>query len=230
MEYAIDKSLEYMSERKVFGKTLDTFQVLRHRIARLSSEVEALKAFSYHCCIIYGQGIYDVKLCSMAKLICSELHERIATQCLQFYGGYGYMEDYPMARMYRDVRAGTIGAGTSEIMKEIISKMVIDDVEYKKEKGAESSTDNFFPNPISPFSEEHDLFRISMRTFLNKEVVPFIDEWEKKGEVPREIYKKFGQKGYFGLAFDQKYGGSNVDIWYTVIIHELPWQQQILQN
>ena len=156
----------------------------------------------------------------MAKLICTELHEKVATQCLQFYGGYGYMEDYPMARMYRDVRAGTIGGGTSEIMREIISKMIIDEVEYEKEKGTENSSEKFYSNPISPFTEEHELFRVSMRKFLTKEVVPFIDDWEKKGEIPRDIYKKFGGKGYFGFAFDKKYGGSNVDIWYTVIIHE----------
>jgi len=67
----------------------------------------------------------------MAKLIATELAEKVATQCLQFYGGYGFMDEYPMARMYRDVRVGTIGGGSSEIMREIIAKMVIDDVNYE---------------------------------------------------------------------------------------------------
>ena len=125
MENAIGLSLQYMSEREAFGRTLDKFQVLRHRIAHLSSEIEALKAFSYHCCKLYDEGIYDVKLSSMAKMLCTELQEKVATQCLQFYGGYGFMEEYPMARMYRDVRVGTIGGGSSEIMREIISKIVI---------------------------------------------------------------------------------------------------------
>ncbi|MDW3648399.1 MAG: acyl-CoA dehydrogenase family protein [Bacteroidia bacterium] len=132
METAIDKSLQYMSEREAFGKPINKFQVLRHRIAQLASEVEALKAFSYHCCQMYGDGIYDVKLCSMAKLISTELQEKVATQCLQFFGGYGFMEEYPMARMYRDVRVGTIGGGSSEIMREIISKIVIDEMNYEK--------------------------------------------------------------------------------------------------
>ena len=224
MEYAIEISMEYMSERKAFGSALDTFQVLRHRIAQLSSEVEALKAFGYYCCSIFGRGMYDVKLCSMAKLICTELHEKVATQCLQFYGGYGYMEDYPMARMYRDVRAGTIGAGTSEIMHEIISKMIIDDVEYEKEKETGASSDKFFYNPIGPLYQmgfdHRELFRNSTRKFINKEVIPNINGWKKEGKIPKEIYKKFGQMGYFGLAFEQKYGGSNSEIWYTVIILE----------
>lgn len=137
-ERAIELSLQYMSERQAFGRPINKFQVLRHRIAQLASEVEAAKAFSYHCCRMYGDGIYDVKLCSMAKLLVTELSEKVATQCLQFYGGYGYMEEYPMARMYRDVRIGTIGGGSSEIMREIIAKMIIDDKSYAK---AESSHD-----------------------------------------------------------------------------------------
>ena len=131
-EKAIELSLQYMSEREAFGRPINRFQVLRHRIAQLAAEVEALKAFSYHCCRMYGDGIYDVKLCSMAKLLATELSEKVATQCLQFYGGYGFMEEYPMARMYRDVRVGTIGGGSSEIMREILAKMIIDDTSYEK--------------------------------------------------------------------------------------------------
>ena len=125
METAIAKALQYMSERKAFGKSINRFQVLRHRIAQLASEVEALKAFGYYCAKMYNDGIYDVKLCSMAKLLTTELSEKVATQCLQFYGGYGFMEEYPQARMYRDVRVGTIGGGSSEIMREILAKMII---------------------------------------------------------------------------------------------------------
>ncbi len=136
MEKAIELSLQYMSEREAFGRSINKFQVLRHRIAQLASEVEALKAFSYHCCKLYDDAVYDVKLCSMAKLLTTELAEKVATQCLQFYGGYGFMEEYPMARMYRDVRVGTIGGGSSEIMREIIAKIIIDDVAYDQPKAS----------------------------------------------------------------------------------------------
>ena len=134
MEFAISESLSYMNERKAFGKSIDKLQVLRHRIAQLSSEIEALKVFSYYCCNLFDKNIYDVKLCSMGKLLCTELHEKVSTQCLQFFGGNGYTEDYPMARMYRDSRVGTIGGGTSEIMREIIAKIVIDGKDYEAEK------------------------------------------------------------------------------------------------
>ena len=132
MEKAIQQTLQYMSEREAFGRPINKFQVLRHRIAQMVSEVEALKAFSYYCCKMYADGIYDVKLCSMAKLLVTEKSEEVATKCLQMFGGYGFMEEYPLARMYRDVRVGTIGGGSSEIMREIIAKMVIDDVNYEQ--------------------------------------------------------------------------------------------------
>ena len=134
MEFAISESLNYMNERKAFGKSINKLQVLRHRIAQLSSEIEALKVFSYYCCSLYDKKIYDVKLCSMGKLLCTELHEKVSTQCLQFFGGNGYTEDYPMARMYRDSRVGTIGGGTSEIMRDIIAKIIIDGKDYEAEK------------------------------------------------------------------------------------------------
>ena len=134
MEKAIEQSLQYMSERHAFGKPINKFQVLRHKMAQLASEVEALKAFSYQCCQMYADNIYDVKMCSMLKLLGSELSEKVATECLQVFGGYGFMEEYPLARMYRDVRVGTIGGGSSEIMREIIAKMIIDDKDFKAAK------------------------------------------------------------------------------------------------
>jgi len=140
MEWAIQTTLQYMSEREAFGRSINKFQVLRHEIAQLSSEVESLKAFSYHCCRLYADQVYDVKLCSMAKLLATELAEKVATRCLQMYGGYGFMEEYPMARMYRDVRVGTIGGGSSQIMREIIAKIVIDDVGYHQAASAKKDS------------------------------------------------------------------------------------------
>src|SRR5690606_41196174 len=64
---------------------------------------------------------------------------------------------------------------------------------------------------LSPFNEEHDLFRASVKDFLKREVIPNLDQWEKDGEVPREVYEKFGAMGYFGLRFPEAYGGSDLD-------------------
>ena len=130
-EAALDYSLQYMSEREAFGRSINKFQVLRHRVAQMSSEIESIKYFVYHCCRLHADNEYAVKECSMAKLLGTELSDKVMTQCLQFFGGYGYMEEYKMARMFRDSRIGTIGGGTSEIMREIIAKMIIDDKSYQ---------------------------------------------------------------------------------------------------
>lgn len=124
-------SLQYMSERKAFGRPINKFQVLRHRVAQMASEMESSRYFIYHCCRLHNDGEYAVKESSMAKLLGTELCNKVATECLQFFGGYGFMEDYKMARVFRDARIGTIGAGTSEVMREIIAKMVIDGQEYE---------------------------------------------------------------------------------------------------
>tara|TARA_Y100001968_G_scaffold194276_1_gene178202 strand:- start:579 stop:1742 length:1164 start_codon:yes stop_codon:yes gene_type:complete len=134
MELAISESIKYMKERKSFGQTIDQFQVLRHKIATLSAQIESVKVFGYYCCDLYNKKIYDVKLCSMAKLLVTELHEKVSTECLQFFGGNGFSEEYPMARMYRDCRVGTIGAGTSEIMREIIAKVILEETKYEETK------------------------------------------------------------------------------------------------
>lgn len=129
-QHALEYTLQYMSEREAFGRKINKFQVLRHRIAQMAAEIEATRYFVYHCCRLQADGQYAVKESSMAKLLATELSDRVMTQCLQCFGGYGYMEEFKIARMFRDSRIGTIGGGTSEIMREIIAKMVIDDVNY----------------------------------------------------------------------------------------------------
>ena len=130
-EYAIEYTLQYMSERTAFGKSLDKFQALRHRIAEMTTEVEIVKAFNYQVAANLDKGVYVVKEACMSKLQATRVADEVIYDCLQYLGGYGYMEEYPLARMWRDSRLGPIGGGTSEILKEIIAKMVIDKKEYK---------------------------------------------------------------------------------------------------
>ena len=129
-EAALDAALQYMSEREAFGRPINKFQVLRHRVAQMASEIEMNRAFIYHLCRCHDSGDYVVKEAAMAKLLATQLCDRVTTQCLQMFGGYGFMEDFPLARMFRDSRLGTIGGGTSEIMCEIIAKTIIDDKKY----------------------------------------------------------------------------------------------------
>lgn len=95
------------------------------------ADIATTKAFIYACCDLQQLGKYAVKECSIAKLQASELAVRIVSQCFQLFGGYAFTEDFKIARLYRDIRVGTIIGGTSEIMLEIIAKMTIDKVNYQ---------------------------------------------------------------------------------------------------
>ncbi len=130
-EFAIEYALGYMKDRKAFGKRLDEFQALRHKIAEMSTRVEFCKHFNYAVASRLDKGEYVVKEASMSKLESTKVADEVIYDCLQLLGGYGYIEDYPLARMLRDSRLGPIGGGTSEILKEIIAKIIIDDKSYK---------------------------------------------------------------------------------------------------
>ncbi|CAM1350159.1 acyl-CoA dehydrogenase family protein [Tenacibaculum crassostreae] len=130
-EYAVDYVIQYMSERQAFGKTLDKFQALRHKVAEMASRVDMCKEYNYSIAKRLNDGVYVVKEASMSKLLSTKMADEVIYEALQLLGGYGYMEEYPMARLLRDSRLGPIGGGTSEILKEIIAKMVIDKKEYK---------------------------------------------------------------------------------------------------
>ncbi|HNU58576.1 MAG TPA: acyl-CoA dehydrogenase family protein [Aquaticitalea sp.] len=130
-EYALQYALQYMSERTAFGKTIDKFQALRHKFVDFYSDMEVCKWFNYSVAYRLNKGEYVVKEATISKLQSTKMADEVIYGCLQFLGGYGYMEDYPLARLLRDSRLGPIGGGTSEILREIISKMVIDKKDYK---------------------------------------------------------------------------------------------------
>src|SRR5690554_6074625 len=130
-EYALEYALQYMSERKAFGKQINEFQALRHKVADIAAEIEMCKLFNYNVAARLDKGEYVVKEATMSKLLSTKMADEAIYHCLQFLGGYGYMEDYPLARMLRDSRLGPIGGGTSEILREIIAKIVIDGKAYK---------------------------------------------------------------------------------------------------
>ena len=130
-EYALDYAKQYMSERQAFGKTINNFQALRHAFADAYSYMEICKEFNYSVAHRMDKGEYVVKEATISKLQSTKMADEVIYQCLQFLGGYGYMEEYPMARLLRDSRLGPIGGGTSEILREIIAKMTLDGKDYK---------------------------------------------------------------------------------------------------
>jgi alkylation response protein AidB-like acyl-CoA dehydrogenase len=124
----MDRSLElaraYASERKAFGRSVGEFQVWKHKFAEHLTNVEAGRWLVYRAVDLVNQGRKAVKEITMAKLYTTELAQRLIYDCMQVFGGFGYVTEYPIARIWRDVRLYTIGAGTSEIMKEIIARQV----------------------------------------------------------------------------------------------------------
>ena len=129
-EYALEYAIQYMSERVAFGKSLDQFQALRHNIAEMASKIDMCKEYNYSIAKRLNDGMYVVKEASMSKLLSTKMADEVIYDALQMLGGYGYMEEYPLARLFRDSRLGPIGGGTSEILKEIIAKIVLDHKEY----------------------------------------------------------------------------------------------------
>jgi citronellyl-CoA dehydrogenase len=119
----IEATKEYLANRKAFGKPLLTKQVLRHRLAELETETECVRHLAYHCVRLLQSGQDATREISMLKLKGARTTKRVIDECLQMYGGNGFIEEYPIARAYRDVRIMTIGGGADEIMLEIISKM-----------------------------------------------------------------------------------------------------------
>ncbi len=130
-EFALEYTIEYMGQREAFGKKINQFQALRHNLVEHATEVEHCKVFNYAAVARLDKGEYVVKEATMAKLKSTKVADETIYSCLQMLGGYGYMEEYPLARLFRDSRLGPIGGGTSEIMKEILSKMLIDKQHYK---------------------------------------------------------------------------------------------------
>ena len=130
-EYALDYTIDYMSSREAFGTTINKFQALRHALVEHATEVEHCKIFNYAAVARLDKGEYVVKEATMAKLKSTKVADETIYSCLQMLGGYGYMEEYPLARLFRDSRLGPIGGGTSEILKEILSKMIIDKQNYE---------------------------------------------------------------------------------------------------
>ena len=119
---AFDHTLTYVKERQAFGQPVGSFQNSRFRMAELATEIEIGQTFIDRCVIALNGGELTAEEASMAKWWCTELQGRVVDTCVQLFGGYGYMTEYPIARAYADARVTRIYGGTTEIMKEIIGR------------------------------------------------------------------------------------------------------------
>ncbi|MDA8335923.1 MAG: acyl-CoA dehydrogenase family protein [Peptococcaceae bacterium] len=119
-QIALEESIKYAKSRTQFGKSIIGHQVISHLIADMATEVEAGKRLAYHAASLYDSGIKCNKEVSMAKLFCTEMALRVINNAVQIHGGYGFVRGFAVERLYRDARLATIGAGTSQIMKQVI--------------------------------------------------------------------------------------------------------------
>jgi len=120
----LEDAIAYTQERKAFGRSISKFQNTQFTLAQCATEIEVGRAFLDNLIAQHVAGKYLVKECSMAKLWQTEMQGRVVDACLQLYGGYGYMLEYPISRAYMDARVQRIYAGTNEIMKVIIAKQM----------------------------------------------------------------------------------------------------------
>ncbi|MES1945046.1 acyl-CoA dehydrogenase [Salinisphaera sp. PC39] len=121
-EGMIEWTADYVRERKAFGQPLSSFQNTRFRLAEMRTDAAVTRAFVDQCMDRFRAGTLDVTTAAMAKLSSTEMQWRVADGCLQLFGGYGYMREYPIARAFADARVQRIYGGTSEIMKELIAR------------------------------------------------------------------------------------------------------------
>jgi alkylation response protein AidB-like acyl-CoA dehydrogenase len=115
-------TLAYIKEREAFGQKIGEFQNTRFIMAELATEIKIGQSFVDRCVMAHNDKELTPEEAAMAKMWTTELQKKVNDQCLQLHGGYGYMEDYDIARAWRDGRVQTIYGGTTEIMKEIVSK------------------------------------------------------------------------------------------------------------
>ena len=119
---AIDWTVQYVKERKVFGQPVASFQNTRFKLAELQTEVQVARVFIDKCCELVSQDRLDTATASMAKYWTTDLQCKVMDECVQLHGGYGYMWEYPITRAYADARVQRIYGGTNEIMKEVITR------------------------------------------------------------------------------------------------------------
>jgi citronellyl-CoA dehydrogenase len=122
MTKALHDAVAYAKERHAFGRSLADLQVWRHKIAEHMTAVEAGRWLAYRAVDLLDRGQSAVREVTMAKLYATDLCQKVIYDCQQLYGGFGYTTEYPIGRLWTDVRLYSVGAGASEIMKEILAK------------------------------------------------------------------------------------------------------------
>jgi alkylation response protein AidB-like acyl-CoA dehydrogenase len=122
---AYEAALRYARDRKSFGKPIASFQAIQWKLADAATKIEAARLLTYQAAYLKGRGERTTLASSMAKLYASEIAVKVADDCVQIHGGYGFVKDYPAEKFFRDVKLTTIGEGTSEIQRLVIARQLL---------------------------------------------------------------------------------------------------------
>jgi len=122
---AYEAALQYAKQRKQFGRPIADFQAIQFKLADMATEIAAARLLTYRAAWMKDQGMQTTEQSSMAKLYAGEVAVRVANECVQIHGGYGYIKEYPAEKYYRDVKLCTIGEGTSEIQRLVIAREIL---------------------------------------------------------------------------------------------------------
>ena len=122
---AMEASIKYSKERQQFGKPISQFQAIAFKLADMATEIAAAEALLYQAAFLKNEGRPVTKESAIAKYFASEVSVRVSTEAVQIFGGYGYTKDFPVEKFYRDSKLCTIGEGTSEIQKLVISREIL---------------------------------------------------------------------------------------------------------
>ncbi len=122
---AYEAALNYARERKAFGKSISSFQAIQWKLADAATKIEAARLLTYHAAYLKERGRRTTLESAMAKLYASEIAVKVADDCVQIHGGYGFVKDYPAEKYFRDVKLTTIGEGTSEIQRLVIARQLL---------------------------------------------------------------------------------------------------------
>ncbi len=230
-EALLERAMTYARERQAFGRPIGTFQVQRHRLVEISTRIEAFKRLLYVAADAWNRGEYPTMLVAQVKLSGARLAFWVADEVMQLFGGFGYAEESGIPRLWRDMRLPRIGGGADEVQLEIIGKMLeratsdgplprlgVADRTGRRDPGrfarpaAAGAVGGLTGGGVEPlFTAEHDALRETARRFVATEITPFVEEWERARDFPRELFATVGAAGFFGLKFEEAYGGSGPD-------------------
>jgi alkylation response protein AidB-like acyl-CoA dehydrogenase len=192
----------YAKQREQFGQPIIRFQAIQDKIARSRYKLDAARLLIYQSAIKKDKGLPAPIESSIAKLYTTESNVEVAYDVGQIFGGYCFIHEYPVERAYRDSRLSTLGAGTSEVMRSIISANMKDLWIDSDLEGDEKEAFNAF------------------RNFCQKEIAPMTAELDKLGEVPRSHFEKLYKVGYTPAMFEEAYGGTNSTYYFATHMQE----------